>query len=363
MPPPAALAYQWMDNSIMLSWNEPDPGTGQLAELTGYNIYHQNESSDFELLGFTESTSFNHSAMFQAGLHTYYISAIYEEGESEPSDNINIVFLTPSPESLEGMFMNNNVELTWNAPESGSSPVATLSGYNVYHQTPGGSYQLHNFTNEMMLIHTDSFAAGLHTWYVTAVYEGGESGTSNMVSIDFLTPPPLSLEGILMDNTVELTWSEPRPGNDAMAALEGYNIYHMPENGSWEMLAYTETNNYSHENLQSAGVHTYYVTAVYNGGVSEESNYIEILNPTTGISDDTEISTTIYPNPAKDFINISSEFSFNMVKILNQSGQILRSLNVKTNNIKINLNDIPSGLYILLLETTEGPVAQRIIIK
>jgi len=363
MPPPETLSYQWMEDYLMLNWNEPDPGNGQLAGLEGYNIYHETESMDFELIDFVETNSFTHMGMFEAGLHSYYVTAVYEEGESDPSDDINVLFLTPSPESLEGMYINNGVELMWEAPEPGNSPMATLSGYNIHHQIPNGAYELVDFTNEMMFMHEDSFAAGLHTYYVTAVYEGGESGTSNMLTMDFLTPEPTELAGMIRDNMVELTWSAPDPGDEAMATLEGYNVYHMPENGSWEMLANVVTNSYIHENLEIAGTHNYYVTAVYNGGESDPSNEAQVVYQVTGIFDEPTVATTIYPNPASDFMNISSEISIQSFKILNQAGQVTISENINTNNYRADLRKLQQGVYILVIETNKGSKSELIVVK
>jgi len=363
MPPPSVPTYDWMDNTVMLTWNVPDPGNGQLAELTGYNIYHQTVTSDFELLGFSETTSFNHEGMFEAGLHSYAVSAVYEEGESEPSDNLDIIFLTPAPESLEGTFTNNSVELTWEAPQSGSSPTATVTGYIIYHQSPNGSYQILGITEEMMFTHDGFFEAGMHAYYAVANYEGGVSSTSNIAALDFMTPAPTELESMLMGENIELTWAEPVPGDEAMATLEGYNVYHMPENGSWEMLAFVESNTFVHENLASTGMQTYYVSAVYNGGMSDPSNQTEVLYQITGISDEQAITANIYPNPATDFIQINAETKLTKVSILNQSGQLISTEILNTNSYRADVRYLQAGVYILLLESAGRPTSQMFVVK
>ena len=363
MPPPETLSYNWMNNSMMLSWNEPEPGNGQLAELTGYNIYHQPESTNYALLGFSETTSFDHEGNFEAGLHSYYVTAVYEDGESDPSGEISVLFLTPAPEILEGIYMDNSVELSWEAPESGENPTATVTGYIVYHQSPEGTFQMLGTTEEMMLTHEGSFAAGIHSYYVVATYEGGVSPTSNMVTIDFMTPAPMYLEGMLTDDMIELNWEAPEPGDEAMATLEGYNIYHMPEGGDWEMPGYSETNMFTHENLQSTGTHYYYVTAAYLGGESDPSNQTEVLYQITGIGDEAAVSTSIYPNPATDFINISAAHEMQTVRVMNQAGQVLISENVIGENYRLDVQNFQKGVYVVLIETEAGNSSNIIVVK
>ena len=363
MPPPETLSYNWMDNSVTLNWNEPDPGNGQLAELTGYNVYHQTESSEYEIIGFTETTDFEHEDMFEAGLHGYYVTAVYEDGESDPSGEISILFLTPAPESLEGMYIDNSVELSWEAPEPGENPMATVTGYILYHQAPDGSVGILENTEEMMFTHEDSFAAGTHSYYVVATYEGGVSPTSNMVTIDFMTPAPANLAGLLTDDMIELTWEAPEPGDEAMATLEGYNVYHMPENGDWEMLAYVETNAFIHENLQSTGTHYYYVTAAYLGGESDPSNQTEVLYQITGIGDEPVISASVFPNPATDFVNVTSEQEMQSVKIMNQAGQVVLEDVISGNKYRADVRNLQQGVYVLLIETNSGNSSNMIVVK
>ncbi|MCD4697927.1 MAG: T9SS type A sorting domain-containing protein [Bacteroidales bacterium] len=68
------------------------PDNPQNKNLTGYNIYHAFNWGQFDLLDFTTDTSYLHEAPL-AGNYEYYVTALYNVGESIPSDTVS-AFLT-----------------------------------------------------------------------------------------------------------------------------------------------------------------------------------------------------------------------------------------------------------------------------
>jgi hypothetical protein len=200
--------------------------------------------------------------------------------DPEPYPDAGTIFLvkenmTPPPTNLSPDFSNNEVQLTWQAPDYVGNPLAELQGYNVYESYESGDYELLNFTTETYFLIEDTISAGHYGYYVTAVYTTGESLPSNELIILYATPEPEALQGIAQANSVALEWAEPNPENGAMATLQGYNIFHKYENGSFLFAEFTESTSFIHENLDS-GSHYYYVTAVYSGGESDPSNEIEV---------------------------------------------------------------------------------------
>ncbi len=63
-----------------------------LKNLTGYNIYHSFNWGPFDMLDFTTDTMFTHEKLL-TGNYEYYVTALYDEGESIPSDTVS-AFLT-----------------------------------------------------------------------------------------------------------------------------------------------------------------------------------------------------------------------------------------------------------------------------
>jgi len=73
---------------------------------------------------------------------------------------------------------------------------------------------------------------------------------------------------------------------------------------------------------------------------------------------------SIYPNPAKDIINIASQENIKEVKIINNLGQIIYSNSINSSSYIINLESFPKGLYILKISTSKKKTkTQKIIIQ
>ncbi len=71
----------------------------------------------------------------------------------------------------------------------------------------------------------------------------------------------------------------------------------------------------------------------------------------------------VFPNPAKDILNISC-VGVKEVNILNNLGQVIKQLKVNTSMLKIDVSTIPKGLYLLKIITTENKVYnEKIIIQ
>ena len=71
---------------------------------------------------------------------------------------------------------------------------------------------------------------------------------------------------------------------------------------------------------------------------------------------------TVYPNPVKEFINISNSDNSQIIEkvvLLDSSGKILNEFK---NQKKINLGFYPSGNYILLIQTNQETISKKISI-
>jgi len=85
--PPLNFTLNVAFENIQLTWDSP----GGKA-LLGYNIYYAFNGGDFSLLDYTTETSYIVESP-GSGLHAYYLTAVYDEGESDPT-NIEEILLT-----------------------------------------------------------------------------------------------------------------------------------------------------------------------------------------------------------------------------------------------------------------------------
>ncbi|MFO7659566.1 MAG: ATP-binding protein, partial [Candidatus Cloacimonadaceae bacterium] len=119
-------------------------------------------------------------------------------------DDITVSAMVPvfdPPTNLTGVFGATDVMLMWQSP-TGSTPV----GYNVFRN----DVQINTTPITGLSYTDDSPAAGLRTYYVTAVYTNpdGESEPSNTVSGELLRPVT-NLQYTVAQNNVSLTWTPP----------------------------------------------------------------------------------------------------------------------------------------------------------
>ena len=106
---------------------------------------------------------------------------------------------------------------------------------------------------------------------------------------------------------------------------------------------------------------TYYVIVKQNGCSSEPSESISVLF--TGISQIDEVSTKIYPNPATDLVNIETSVSGQTkAELLSQAGKtmLVTEFYGKTT---MDLNHIPSGLYLIKITNNNGVKTYKIVVQ
>ena len=111
------------------------------------------------------------------------------------------------------------------------------------------------------------------------------------------------------------------------------------------------SHNYSNNGL-------YYVTLTTTSpiGVDTHEDMIIIV---TGI-DELDLKQRIYPNPTKDYIYIEGLEYNSIVRLLDYTGKVLQVHDTGTSKISVDLQNYPSGLYFIELDTKQSQ--QRICI-
>jgi hypothetical protein len=74
-------------------------------------------------------------------------------------------------------------------------------------------------------------------------------------------------------------------------------------------------------------------------------------------------SILIYPNPASDVVNIKSDFNITSIRLCNSEGQILVNEGVNSKMYQVNTSQCTPGLYFFQIETSEGILSKRIIVR
>lgn len=153
--------------------------------LIGYNAYYEGVQLNSELI--PADKDYKEYTVPNAEDGDYYVTAVYEQGESEPSNIVYVTFgplPTPAVTDLSAKVENNVLTLTWSAPEgAGTHAVSALLGYYVYRDgivlNPEGN--LIWYDAELKYV-VDPAVSGSYT--VMALYFDGESEDSNVVVVD-----------------------------------------------------------------------------------------------------------------------------------------------------------------------------------
>lgn len=73
-----------------------------------------------------------------------------------------------------------------------------------------------------------------------------------------------------------------------------------------------------------------------------------------------ENAISIYPNPTKGFINVKSEKEIKSLQLVSIEGKIIKK---NLNSSKIDLNGLPSGIYFLKVELSNGRIQFEKVVK
>ena len=90
------------------------------------------------------------------------------------------------------------------------------------------------------------------------------------------------------------------------------------------------------------------------------------LNPVSVEDENPDLTFNVFPNPAKEIVNLHVN-SFDRpdyeLRLINQAGQIMETFRLDKNNYQINVDPLPSGIYFLHLNNYSKQSIQRIIIQ
>jgi hypothetical protein len=90
------------------------------------------------------------------------------------------------------------------------------------------------------------------------------------------------------------------------------------------------------------------------------SAIISLKAGVTAINDLTaELTVNLFPNPAKDFVNIETNFEIRNLKVVNYVGQVVFDQEIDQVNFQINTSNFGPGMYFVQIQTTDGVVVTK----
>lgn len=200
-----------------------------------------------------------------------------------------------------------------------------------------------------------------YTWYMRA-YVSNEAKGGQVYEIE-----PLHGDAGSELSSIKFEPSKAIATADDEVKLDHYNIYRSTTNGNYQRIGQTTANRYFDE--IEKGTYYYQVRAVYSRGEetceSEPATAYDdpskdyVVVEVTAIDENGVKGMMVYPNPAKDNLNITAE-GLNRITICNVLGQIVYDRSVNSDNEIINMSQYEAGIYMVRIVTENGIAVKRI---
>ncbi|MBP6872427.1 MAG: T9SS type A sorting domain-containing protein [Bacteroidales bacterium] len=170
--------------------------------------------------------------------------------------------------------------------------------------------------------------------------------------------------------------------NKGIRELMGYNVYRSIDGGEYVLWDYISGITYTDpEEFIIGTLYCFIVTAVYESETDQcESNFSNEACVVCGIfvpEEKSQLKLKIYPNPASEVLYIESPEKIERVSILDCRGITIEQSSNRTDEqtngrtgeqardhvLKIPLNGLAPGLYLVRVETGGGMVARKVVVK
>ncbi len=76
---------------------------------------------------------------------------------------------------------------------------------------------------------------------------------------------------------------------------------------------------------------------------------------------DTGIGVKLYPNPANDMININSDQEIEFIKVVSLYGQLIKTIETKDYSEEIDISNLQSGVYYVLIHLNGEVITQKFV--
>lgn len=287
---------------------------------------------------------------------TYTVTVSCGSQSASASAMLKIVNI---PDGLIATKDGNNVVLEWNPVEYAEYYIVMRNGQVQSSYEATTSYI------------DDNLDDGNYCYTIKSVNDAIVTLDSEeaCVEIDECVPP--------QNITAQYCWSNGEFGAlidfdriESSLTLTEYRIYRSNDNVDYELvgtLPYEpEMNHYQYSDMSNiSGTHYYRVSAYYavtdcesEFGLAANSSDDFVPVDITSIGENSNEHVKIYPNPAKDKLNVKVEQMISL-SIINIMGQTIYTQEVNSDETIVELENLESGLYLLSIETKNGIITRQ----
>jgi len=109
-----------------------------------------------------------------------------------------------------------------------------------------------------------------------------------------------------------------------------------------------------------SGDEIYYINGDYGFGITR---LFAALDPNTEIQENVFDNIRIYPNPARDNINIIAESRIDQLEVINHMGQAVYKTSSENKILNIDVSQLESGIYIFRIVSGNEVITNQVIIQ
>ena len=331
---------------VQLHWDAPQ------GSVNHYYVYR-----DRVLYAVAQGTSYTDNNA--SGFHNYCVTAVTEDGESDPSnvDNVDNEGSCEAPSNFRyEMTTPSKVKLSWDAPQ------VAPTGYMLYRRARGEEFKrIKLLTNTY---YTDNLASqpdNRFEYVVTAYYQANdcESGYAsaeadpNLYFIEVnKSIVPQHLVAQIDGGDVILHWQE-------ATMATAYNVYRDGERLAEGLTEPTFTDHSASMQV----IHHYTVTGETDFIESNPSN--EVFTDWTSLSEENQSGqVNVYPNPTSGILTIEShqaDAQMTECRVLNLMGQEVMRQVGDSGQMSLNLTTLPDGTYFIKVVTASENKTVKVV--
>ena len=315
-------------NSFTINWNASNTATS-------YNLQIREQGGNWSTFN-TTSTSYDYTVANEETTYEFQVSAVNAVGSSDYSTMSSVTTNSTSLVYCDSEGSNSSWE--WiDLVQLGNIDNSTGNdgGYADYTQlstdlAPGSSQTIYFSAG----FRSSSYTEFWHVWIdfnqdgtfdASEEMVNGSSSSSGTLSADFTVP------------------SNAKLGTTRMRVSMKYNA------------AATACETFSYGEVED-----------YTINISNSANSVQFSSITQSEYLGNEVPVelmTISPNPADNMFLITTVHDQGIVKIMNTNGQLIKTVSINSNQTEVNISNLASGMYLIILEGERDGIVKKLVKK
>lgn len=249
-----------------------------------------------------------------------------------------------------------NSGFEWKVSGPGSYQMVSVSGTTLNHLLTGLNPNT-SYSYRVIATTANGAVYGELKSFTTMELSGDTCETPT--NLQQIVPETETEAGVIM-----VTWTD-------NAGATQWNLQYRKNNELWTLAVVTGTPEYTITELTPGATYEIHVQAVCESSMSEWSSSLSATsseeNDDDGIADHLYNLIRLYPNPAKDYIDVAVDgdmLNIEKMEVYDVYGKLV--VVVETNNdspvrTRINVSDLTSGMYFVRLTTSAGTVTKTFV--